>query len=146
MGLWGRISHNLMDHYGWTREYVLDLPIASVRLFLASIRVHEKARRKEQAYFIEWQTKVLGGLIVNSSKAEDKTKKKMLDDLGKQRVFDEDAKQAKRKQRQQEAAPVDTSPAGMAELEDIIENGSKVAAERNQMGSFEAMSSRFGGR
>jgi hypothetical protein len=115
MGLWGRISHNLMDHYGWTREYVLDLPIASVRLFLASIRVHEKARRKEQAYFIEWQTKVLGGLIVNSSKAEDKTKKKMLDDLGKQRVFDE-------------------------------ENGSKVAAERNQMGSFEAMSSRFGGR
>jgi hypothetical protein len=115
----------------------MDTPVCRLRQIARVIDVRHKAARKYQQAIVEWQTKTTVHFIAATVPSE-KGQKNPLIEAAKEVALSFEGDEA-----------VDSAPRlpvkDERSIEEVIEQGSLVAADRNKVGSFEKLMRGFGG-
>lgn len=133
----------LVSEYGWDVDYCLDLSIARIRLFLATIEERRKTDFRAHASIIEWSTRMITQVTAATTGKEGKELQKTVSKIVKLSWDDGDQIEEVDADTMYSQAPgaEDSEdieiPEGMEDLPDFVLRGSPTAD--NQIGSAEAL-------
>lgn len=116
----------------------MDTPVCRLRQITRVIDKRLKANRKHQHTLVEWQTKTTVQFIAATVPVEQ----------GKKNPLAKSADEVRLSFEGEDATPVSMGGSGGKDersIEEIMEQGSLVAADRNKVGSFERLTRGFGG-
>lgn len=125
----------MCSEYGWTFNYVLDLPICSLRQMAETIKVRVKANRQHAESLIEWQTRVLAQFMAGAAPSPEQSK-----------ALSKAADKISIKGGEADTVGERVKPGEASDPDVYVEQGSQVAADRNGVGSYERLSGRFGAK
>lgn len=116
----------------------MDTPVCRLRQITRVIDTRQKAHRKHQHALVEWETKTIIHFIAATVPTEKGKKNPLLKSASEVRLSFEGEDQTP-------ASGESSSEKDTRSIEEIIEQGSLVAADRNMPGSFERLTRGFGG-